>query len=243
MQIIKRHSMFYNVVFYSLLSILTVHVTLALLMEMSAFNIALFYEQFKSSSFIMLLIMLFALFVISAMSYSKISLYLYYLASLAMVGFLLVSLYGNFNKAVLFIIFFYCVLAYFLGQGWKQTLCFACYNPHISDKDLDYPTPLRINAKIKIKKDKVYESFFTNWDEISCFVRFEDKNEDKLRGNVKIIAEYNGRQFENWGKIVSCVKNKGIGIIFDMNRGKKFNWRDFYNIMEEVSFTPEYLIQ
>ena len=240
MQIIKRHSMFYNVIFYSLLSILTIHVALALLAEVSAFNLSLFYELFESFS---LIASLFALLVISAIFHLRLSFYLYCLASLCAVCFLLFSLYGNFNKAVLFVIFFYCILAYFLGQGWKQTLYFACYNPNLSDKGIDDAISLKMRVRIEIEKAKVYEGFLTNWDEIGCFVRWKDNNVEKLRGSVKVITEYNEREFKNRGKIVSCVGDKGIGIIFDINREKKFNWEDFYNIMEEISFTPEYLVQ
>ena len=240
MQIIKRHSMFYNVILYSLLSILTVHVAMALLTEVSAFNLSLFYELRES---FFLIILLFTLFVILAIFYSKFSFYLYYLASFYTVGFLLYSLYGNFNKAVLFVIFFYCILAYFLGQGWKQTLHFACYNPNLSDKDIEDPLCLRMRARIEIEKGNVYEGFLTNWDEMGCFVRFKDENLDKFRGSINVITEYNGREFCNRGKIVSSAENKGIGIIFDKDREKKFNWRNFYNIMEDISFTPEYLVQ
>ena len=240
MQIVKRHSMFYNVIFYSLLSLLTIHVSLALLTEASAFNLSLFYELFESFSLIALL---FALFVISAIFHLRLSLYLYYLASLCAVCFLLFSLYGNFNKAVLFVIFAYSILAYFLGQGWKQTLYFACYNSNLSDKGIDDAISLKMRVRIEIEKGKVYEGFLTNWDEMGCFIRWKDKNVEKLKGSVRAITEYNGKEFTNRGKIVSCVENKGIGIIFDINREKKFNWQDFYNIMEEMSFTPEYLVQ
>ena len=240
MRIIRRYSMFYCVVFYSLLSILSAHVAVALLMETSAFNIYLLYDFMKSSYFI---ILLFGLFVISAISYSKWSLYLYYAAFLATLFFLLASLYQDFNKAVLFIIFFYCTLSYFLGQGWKQALYLACYNPYMSEKNLDDSILIKIGARVKTEDNQTCEGLLANWDEMSCFVRFKNEGRCNFRGNVKVITEYNGREFEAWGKIVSSVESRGIGIIFDTSGEKKFNWQSFYNIMDEISFTPEYLVQ
>ena len=240
MRIAVRYGMFYSVAIYSLLSILTVHVAVALTAETSAFNLNLFYDFVVSCYPI---ILFFSLFIVTAVFYSKISSYLYYAAVLTTISFLLVSLYEDFNKAVLLIIFFYSVLSYFLGQGWKQTLYLACYNPCISDEDIDDATSLRIGVRIGFHGDvQDYEGLLTNWDEVSCFIRFIDREPDVYRGDVKVMTEYNGKDFLSWGKIVSYTGRSGIGIVFDVSEKKRFSWKDFYSIMDEISFTPEYLV-
>ena len=69
-----------------------------------------------------------------------------------------------------------------------------------------------------------------------------ERSRKNFFGPVKIQTEYNGKKFENEGKIVSRVENQAIGVIFKIDEEKRFNWEDFYKIMDETSFTPEYLI-
>ena len=214
---------------------------MALQSEISAFNSAVFYELIRYPYFIAV-VLFFGGFLISAIFYSKLSLYLYYMAFFTTLLFLLVSLYGNFNKAILFIIFFYCVLSYFLGQGWKQMLHFACYNAYVSSKNLDSPIAIGIEVSIETKDNKIYPGHLMNWDEMSCFIGFDYSHMDKLSGHVKIITKYNGKVFTNWAKVVSYVEGGGIGVIFDWDGANRFNWQDFYNILDEISFNPEYLI-
>ena len=114
----------------------------------------------------------------------------------------------------------------------------------MSKQYLENPISIKIYAKVEIEENGVYEGFLTNWDAMSCFIRFKDEGRpSKLRSDLKVIMEHNGKKFKNWGKLVSRIDNRGIGIIFNISEEKKFNWRDFYHIMDEISFTPEYLIQ
>ncbi|MCY4644747.1 MAG: hypothetical protein OXB88_09035 [Bacteriovoracales bacterium] len=221
------------------MSIITIYVAMAFSKETSSFSVYLFYEFIQSYSTIFLL---FVVFIIFAVRYSKYSIYFYSIASFVTAFILLAYIYENFNKAILFIIFFYCVLAYFLGQGWKQVLSFSCYNPNMLKNELDDPISIKIKVKVTLKDEMIHEGVLTNWDEISCFVHLGGKIEEKLYGQLKIQTEYNGKVFENEGKIVSRVANQGIGVIFNIDEEKRFNWQDFYKIMDEASLTPQYLI-
>ena len=240
MRITKRHGLFYHVFFYPLLSMLALYVSSALTKNISALTPPLL-QQFATSH--SAVAGTFALFVIFALFYSKHSLPLYYLSSLVVITLLIISLYQDFNKAVLFIAFSYCVLAYFLGEGWRQVLHLACYNPNMSEQYPDDSPALKIEVAITAQNGKIYQGFLVNWDEMSCFIWPLNESLGKIRGPTEIVAQYQGREFTNRGKVVSSMENKGIGVIFELSGQKKFNWQEFHSIMSEIAFVPEYLVQ
>ena len=177
MRIVSHHSALYNMISYCFLSVMTIYVAMAFSRETSALNIYFFYDFIKSHHLIFLL---FGPFIIFALSYSKWSFYFYHLAFFITAALLFTYLYENFNKVILFIIFFYCVLAYFLGQGWKQILGFSCYNPNILKNEIDDPIYIKIEVKVQMREKFVYEGILTNWDEISCFIQLDGEIEEKL---------------------------------------------------------------
>ena len=233
--------MSYNMIFFALLSILTSYVCLALLKDSSAFNVALFYQFIKFSP---LITIPFILLILSVLFSPKYSAFLHSLASLSTVFFILAYLYADFNKAVLLIVFLYSIIAYFLGQGWRQTLDLACYCPNISHRDINDCLLMKIPIEFKVKKSSPIKGILRNWDENSCFIKFESTVPlKKLQDALTVRLEYNGKTFENQGEVVSHVPGTGVGIIFHADREKRFNWQDFYTIMSEMALTPEYLVQ
>ena len=238
MTVVKRHSMFYHIIFFSLLSLLMVHISQALSVEKSALSFALL-KDFLSNSH--LLLVLFGLLILFSFFLSKFSLYLYYSSSIVTSFVLFNLLYQDFNKSILLINFFYIIIIYSLGQVWHQVLSLACYNTRLSGNAINDKTLIKIKVNLQTQHKTTHSGFLTNWDESSCFVTLEKEGQKHLKGLVDVIVNYNGQEFKNSGQIVSRLNQQGVGVLFHENKKNKFNWQGFYSIMEEMSFTPRYL--
>ena len=100
--------------------------------------------------------------------------------------------------------------------------------------------------EIKIYKDEKFVSngVLTNWSVEGCFVRLDDAK--SLRGKYLLEVHYEGHKFTEFANLVCSNKElSGHGFKFKhMGKMKKLQdlgWNQFYEIIDEMGYTPELL--
>jgi hypothetical protein len=158
----------------------------------------------------------------------------------------------EFSKMILVLLFFYLLLSYYLIQFYSMDLDESFYNPRFDDKNLFDPMLTRIKCEIvqrglnvEADYDVMAEGFFTNWSEEGCYIFLEKSV--LLKGDLSLVIEMNGLKFYQDVSIVSKIKNgSGYGLRFIPVEKRQIKnhlgWKEFYEIIEEMGYTPELLV-
>lgn len=157
----------------------------------------------------------------------------------------ILNLNSEFSKMILVLLFFYLLLFFYVYQFFAMDLEESFYNPKFDKSDLFAPMLTRIDLEI-IGKDKevIEKGFLTNWSAEGCFVRLDSKVE--LKGLIDIKVSLKGHDFYQTVIIVSKVTGStGYGLKFLQPKGgmdgKSLGWNEFYEIIEEMGYSPELL--
>ena len=141
-------------------------------------------------------------------------------------------------------LFVFILIAYYFCISLKIELDKAFLNPRFSQNELFEPMLYKMKALINEDENGGIRGHLTNWDEQSCFIYLDAKEMDKVKINksVDLKISYNEHNFTQSAKVISISYNNGVGLKFEHNKEDSlFNWKEFYQIVEDLGFTVEYM--
>lgn len=241
MKIHYRNTLVWNLILFVMFSIVLIHIATAISLDQSAFSEVLARQTLAKNKWVILLLSITG---VAIYKLKKISAFLYPLAVISSIAICISLLLINFNKILLFLSFVYTCVAYFYYQFLKVELGEAYNNPNYYKNRLFNPMLYQIQCTLTFtgprRKNESVTGHLTNWNENGCFVILDDKI--KCGGQVDVSLMLDGKKFENNGVIVSSIhKNEGLGIKFYDAEKSRYNWDNFYKIIENKGLVPEYV--
>lgn len=188
------------------------------------------------------LAVLFVLTILAAFRLSKFISWLFWLTVATTSIYTCLSLWQEFSKFVIVLLFFYIVFSYYLYQFLKQDLNESYYNPLFDSKFIFEPMCRKIPVEIDLQEGKVIESHLTNWSQGGFFLFI--KEPQLLKGLYQVRINYEGHVFETKAKVVTRLKdNTGVGMrVVEDTSKNSLNWKNFINIISEMGYQPELLV-
>lgn len=234
----KKDTIIINVVLYLCLSFFFLYIQHAYRHHLSPFSLVYFKKGLELFWYVAITLIITGIMIWRQHPHAI----LFYRLSVFFVGFkVLEGLFIEFNKIIVFALFFYIIISYFLYQLLKFYLALASINPNYHPSDLFEPLLKKIYCEISTD-DKKYLGYLTNWDLEGCFIKLKGSAEFTSPVRVKIF--FADREFLQEGEVVAATPDlTGIGIKFQSTSKNlnTFNWSEFMDIVHELGFKPQRL--
>ncbi len=153
------------------------------------------------------------------------------------------NLIEEFSKIILVLLFFYLVLFLYTFQFYLMDLRESFYNPGFTKNDLFSPMSKKITCELVDNEQmKVFAGYLTNWSQEGCHIKINGEVPSITRiDELKLIFE--NHEFSEPAFLVSKNSSLGTcGIKFKQSSNKNLGWRDFYEIIEKMGYSPERLV-
>jgi hypothetical protein len=115
------------------------------------------------------------------------------------------------------------------------------YCPGFSQFDCGKKYYYDFESEIELSSGVILPTKITNWDKrgIFCLVNETDA---KIQKKILVRIRFEEEIFEEWGKVISSY-SQGYGIKFIKERTRKsdWGWRDFYTIIRDRGYTPNFV--
>lgn len=239
-QVLSRSSISLNIILFTVFSLFFFHTEIALLNQLSAFNINLIKINIFDFKHVFIVGFLTIFFIWNA---KKISTYTFSMFILLILVESINILRVDFNKPILILLCFFLVLSFYYYLILTNELQQPYLNANYEKSDMFEPVLLRIPAKVVFRDGKELQGNLVNWNENGVFLKLNDKV-DIWDNKVKLVIDYKGREFSEVAKLVSVVKNKdafGLRFLSNSEKANEFSWFNFYKILDDMGFEPEYL--
>lgn len=234
MKFVKRPVVIKNVLLFCLLSLFYLSVVESLEVGVSALDLKQFVSKLKQDTLLVSGALLTFWMVFKGMHISP-------YAFLLFCSYITVRSFGIFfidlDKVILFLIFFYSVVAYNFFLFLRLELKEPFYNPSYPKNIL--PEFSYKKLPLTIKQDGVtHKAYITNWGENGFYLQFKEKD-IALRGLVEAEIEIEGQTFFAHGEVMSS-NTTGVGIRVTKNPVPDLGWSDYYGIINELGLRPSY---
>lgn len=234
MKFIKRPVVIKNVLLFCLLSLFYLSVVESLEVGVSALDLKQFVSKLKQDTLLVSGALLTFWMVFKGM---RISPY----AFLLFCSYITVRSFGIFfidlDKVILFLIFFYSVVAYNFFLFLRLELKEPFYNPSYPKNIL--PEFSYKKLPLTVKQDGVaHQAYLTNWGENGFYLQFKEK-EVTLRGLIEAEIEIEGQTFFANGEVMTS-NTTGVGVRVTKNPVPDLGWSDYYGIINELGLRPSY---
>jgi hypothetical protein len=233
LKIYKRSVVIWGGIVALVLMFLNVHIQGSYIQNFSAFNWNFFVKN-SSDLFYLITLVLMACGLLFKMNKRGLQLYLFVALLCAMESFSI--LLRDFSKVILVLTFVAAAVAHCFYLVLKDELEKACYTPNYTSDEVYPPNLLNLKCTITDLLGKSCVARITNWDEGSLFLSLEQaKNLNGTHVNIEVMSF--GRIFKQSGTIVSeYADGSGLGIELEHVNNEQFNWKQFFNICEDMGF-------
>jgi hypothetical protein len=239
-QVLSRSAISLNIIMFIIFSLFFFHTEIALLNQLSAFNVNLIKINVMDFKHVFLMGITTIGLIWGA---KKVSTYTFSMFILLILIESVNILRVDFNKPILILLCFFLVLSFYYYLLLTNELQQPYLNTNYRKSDMFEPVLLKIPARVVFRDGKELLGHLVNWNENGVFLKLDEKV-DIWDNKVKLVIDYKGREFSEVAKLVSVVKNKdGFGLRFISNSEKtnEFSWYNFYKILDDMGFEPEYL--
>lgn len=151
------------------------------------------------------------------------------------------GLFLDFNKLVLFVLFFHVVISYGFYQILTWTYSRASFTPNFTEDSLHPPMGRQIPVEVKLGETNAMGRL-TNWDAEGAFIWLDEKLTARARiGDVRVTWE--GHHFEAKGTIVSGTwDGRGVGIEWkNVPVEKEEGWSNLMALFNDYGYDPRLL--
>ncbi len=237
----KRSIIINNLLVFILFSIIFLHILYSLDRGISAYSVDIFRSFLSDNILLSIVAFVTGVSIWNIFSFSKILFFLF--CSLIFISGMVIF-FHNFDKFILVLDFIYLLLAVYFYIFWKLELEEAIYHPNFSSADINKAFAYSLNIEVELDSGEKIKGHLTNWDNNSCFLFLEMKN--NFRGRVNLHIEFENRIFAQRGVIISQY-GSGIGVKFSFDEdydsigddGKnRFHWIDFLTIISDRGYQP-----
>lgn len=151
------------------------------------------------------------------------------------------SLFLDFNKLVLLVLFFHVVISYGFYQLLEWTYGRASFTPNFTCDGLFRPMGRAIEVQVKVD-DAIVRGRLTNWDEDGAFLWLADKLPARAR-NVAVTVFWENHEFQAKGTIVSGTwDGTGIGIEWHTTTVEtEDGWKNLMALFGDYGYDPSLL--
>ena len=142
----------------------------------------------------------------------------------------------SYDKFILIYNFIYLLSSYYFYSLLTLEMKEAVYEPGYRSNQIGDRRSYNIKVTIEGKAFKTLEGKITNWNKGSCFIALDEKPQS-ISGKVNIVFEYENREFEQVGQVVTSYEN-GFGIKFiEVENSAKHDWSSFYAIIHDRGYS------
>jgi len=238
LKILRRSVLIYNAILFQFLSFGIIHLQSAFKLDIPAVQVELFIQTLSDNYLLVLGLILSSILVFRLAKNCHI---IFFLFQFSIVARSLYLMDGEFHKLILILLFLLVTISYYYTVFIKVELGQAHLNPTYTGKELFDPMLNKFNCQVEIG-DKSYGGIMTNWNHSGCFIRLNDKLDNKA-AEAKFSFSIGDRVFNDIGYITSTFGDKeGVGLDFMAANRKnqdKFNWLALYQILNSRGLTPE----
>ncbi len=243
--VIQRSYLIYDCMAFVVLSFFLLHVEVAHIAQISAFNPGLL---MKNLSYLGIFVVLQLVTLVFLWNLWPLTQYLFALVGLFVLTEGINLLLSSFTKINLILMVLHIAMTYILHLLLREELSKACHNSLVSTNFL-YPLILR-TPDVEIESQHVkFKAQLSNWDESSAFLVLTspvDRPIKRLGPKVKVTFQLSESMFREEAVIVSVLGDgTGLGVKFlAASRGlakNKKSWQTFYGMMDHMGYRPSYL--
>jgi len=239
LKIFYRSATIWNIILFVMLSFIFLFIQESILNNKSILDIIFFKNVVNSFKYYIGLTFIGVVSLYFLKTFSKVIYSLIILSAVCVTSY---NLYLDFSKLITIVLFLFVLISYYYYHLLNIELKQSFYNAGFSKNNLYDPMLFTIVSKIKSKKSEaMIEGYLTNWNEDGCFIHSKSKY-DVVGSKVELAISFEGQEFKQAGEIVSCNKGKeNFGIRFINEKKTGYNWKDFYNIINDMGFEVEFL--
>ena len=242
MKIIHRSSIIWNLILFMLLSFIFIYIQKAIYLERSAFSLEFLKVTVINNIYLLSSLTLTSILIYKLKKICKI----FYVATVFFVSaYSVLSLFEEFSKLILVVLFVYFLLSYYFYFLLKSDLNLSFYNPSFDNSNLFDPMLFKIDCSIDYKVNGIEgtsSGCLTNWDDVGCFISLN--TELPKKSIIKTLSiSFDGQIFEDDVKVVTILKDrKGLGIMFNSSKSHNiFNWNELNKIITDMGISVEYV--
>ncbi|OFZ45252.1 MAG: hypothetical protein A2485_06010 [Bdellovibrionales bacterium RIFOXYC12_FULL_39_17] len=224
-----------NMVLFISLSLFFVHIQNSINTGVSSFDLEKFVSLLTTEKTMVLLSLLSIFSVLYANRISKI---FFALFSFFVIYNGFATFFTKLDKIILLMNGLYVVLAYFFYLFWHFELNESVYVPGFSTSMIGKKSLYNIQVELLAEFRDPMKGIMTNWDEVGCFIALDDEFDETIKKNVKIYISFAGKEFCQWGEIISGYGN-GVGIKFfegEDEHDLDLKWKDFFSIITDRGY-------
>lgn len=150
----------------------------------------------------------------------------------------LIPLFGKFDKTIFILNFIFITLYFLFYFFWSDEIKDSIYCPGFSPNNIQINSDFGLNAQVLDLRNYEFKGHITNWDSNGCFIYLEHPIK-ACRGRVAVNIEFEGKDFNQKGRVVSSFDN-GIGVQFELGKkpSKKYGWPEFFDILIDRGYYP-----
>lgn len=234
----KKSAIINNISIFIVLSVLFLHTVISLGKGVSAFVLTDFLNLLRHSP---VTLIIGALTLICIRRASVVSRYFLPLYSFLILYSCFQVFFVNFDKLILVLNLSYLVFSFYFYGLWKVELAEAVYCPGFYLEDVGRKSFYDVRVKLTFPDEQEGWGVLTQVGGTSCFLLVEEHLRNS-RGKLKIVLEYEGTFFEQFGEIITSYGG-GLGVKFLHNTERNrqaHSWNDFYTVICHRGLLPQY---
>ena len=236
---LKRSVVVKNILAFQFFGLVYLHIIRSLYLGTSAFEWDAFLRMLWERPWVSVS---FILAVTSLYFVAQWSSFLFGLFCFILLGESLFPLFGNFNKLVLILTFFYAICSTHFLLCWTLEKKKAIYRPSFDKHFVANSNEYDLGLDVEIDSPHgPLKGQLTNWDEDGLFLVLSRPLPQgvSLSGKVMLKTLFEGSEFQYSGTVVTKYAN-GHGIQVEQNPDP-LNWKSLYGIINDRGYKPRYV--
>jgi hypothetical protein len=234
LQIKYQSSLVWNAFLFLLASVFMIYGQKLMNDGIGPANYEYFIEFFRDIKWLFFTILFCSFFILKANAISR---FFFVIVNLIVILHISKILYHQFSKVMLISVMIYAIFSFIIYQLLKAEFNEAYFKPFYSEMNLKHSSDNRLEIFINGQK-----AYLTNWSAQGFFARMDDVLPEALSKVVNLEVRLNSSVLSFKGRTCSRYKNiDGVGIkVLEVDKSYDV-WKEYYNILINKGFYPEYL--